>query len=177
MSFADFTISPATDAIGAQIASLISNIFKDYENCPFLEEEFHELKAVGNHYRSMGGEIWVAQSPDDQVLGCLAVVPTMVEGTFEIFKVYVCRQARGTGLAQALYDTGLHWSQQRGLRSFRLWADTRFLSGHRFYEKLGFTKQPVIRYLGDAAQSWEFLFLCAAPEPLSKAHLEHQHSQ
>ncbi|MFK8032542.1 MAG: GNAT family N-acetyltransferase [Hyphomicrobiales bacterium] len=164
-----YSIRPATDADGTEIAALIAGVFGEYENCPFVDDEFPELKAVGGHYRKTGGEIWVANSDNGSVFGCLALVPSCVEGMFELFKVYVAKEARGTGLAQSLLDTGLLWGQARGLNSLRLWTDTRFASGHRFYEKLGFTKQPVIRYLGDAAESWEYLYLCNNPDLATKA--------
>lgn len=171
-----YSIRPATDANDAEIALLIANVFRDYENCPFVDEEFSELNAVGSHYRNMGGDIWVATNDSGSVLGCLALVPSCVEGTFELFKVYVAKEARGKGLAQSLYDTGLSWGYARGLKSLRLWTDTRFVSGHRFYEKLGFTKQPVIRYLGDAAESWEYLYLCNNPIPATKAPFDRYNS-
>ena len=45
-----------------------------------------------------------------------------------------------------------------GAREIVLWSDTRFERGHRFYEKLGFVREPVERYLADASESWEFFF-------------------
>lgn len=172
MTISAFSISPATDESGAQIAALIADVFSEYDNCPFIAEEFAELTSVSTHYRASGGEIWVATDDNGTITGCLALVPTALDGTFEIFKVYVARAARGSGLAQKLYDTGLQWGKERGLQQLRLWTDTRFASGHRFYEKLGFTKQPVIRYLGDAAESWEYLYLCNTPTLATKASLD-----
>lgn len=171
MTGSDYLICPATDASGSQIAVLIATVFNDYENCPFVDVEFPELKSVSSHYRKTGGEIWVATNTHGDVVGCLALVPTGASGVFEIFKVYVSKEARGTGLAQDLFNTGLNWGRQNGLQTLRLWTDTRFASGHRFYEKLGFTKQPVIRYLGDVAESWEFLYVCNNPVLAAKAYL------
>ena len=52
---------------------------------------------------------------------------------------------------------------QRDGRTLKLWTDTRFLSGHRFYEKLGFVRQPVVRFLADATDCWEFAYRLDLP--------------
>ncbi len=174
----NFKIKTADDESGAGLAKLIASVYSEYEGCPFVDDEVRELDAVSTHYRRLGGEIWVARrtelagrtvSGPDEISGCLAIVPTYTPGVFELFKMYVAADARGTGLAQNLYGEALRWAGFRGLQSLRLWTDTRFASGHRFYEKLGFAKQPVVRYLGDAGQSWEYLYTCASPKPPSQA--------
>lgn len=168
-----FRIETAGDDSGAGLARLIATVYSEYEGCPFVDDEVRELDAVSTHYRRLGGEIWLARrvqisgrtaGETDEISGCLAIVPTAVTGVFELFKMYVAKEARGTGLAQNLYGEAVRWATARGLHSLRLWTDTRFASGHRFYEKLGFAKQPVVRYLGDAGQSWEYLYTCDTPK-------------
>lgn len=164
----NFVIETADDRSGRGLATLIAAVYSEYENCPFVEDELRELDAVSTHYRGLGGEIWVARAADASgkgtvIVGCLAIVPTRKPGVFELYKMYVAKSARGTGLAQELYAEALQWAGARDLKSLRLWTDTRFASGHRFYEKQGFAKQPVVRYLGDAGQSWEHLFVCNEP--------------
>nr|WP_306265141.1 GNAT family N-acetyltransferase [Pararhizobium sp. IMCC3301] len=164
-----FRIETASDAAGDGIATLIAAVFSEYEDCPFVESEFSELAAVSQYYHAVGGEIWIARgrtehsvadpADNDHIVGCLAIIPTRQAGVFELFKMYVAREARGTGLAQQLYGEAVGWAAARGMTTMRLWTDTRFASGHRFYEKSGFAKQPLIRYLGDAADSWEYLFV------------------
>lgn len=170
-----FHIETASDAAGRGIAALIAAVFSEYEDCPFVESEFSELAAVSQHYHALGGEIWIARCRPDQnvadpmdggrIVGCLAIVPTLQDGVFELFKMYVARTARGTGLAQRLYGEAERWAAARGMTTIRLWTDTRFAGGHRFYEKSGFAKQPLIRYLGDAADSWEYLFVSSPQAP------------
>ncbi len=164
-----YVIEPADDKSGPGLGSLIASVFKEYDGCPFVYDELRELDAVSTYYRSKGGEIWVAKRIDGParshlIIGCLAIVPTQIPGVFELFKMYVAQDTRGTGLAQKLYGEALLWARVKGLHTLRLWTDTRFASGHKFYEKLGFAKQPVVRYLGDAGQSWEYLFICNAPK-------------
>lgn len=93
----------------------------------------------------------------DRIIGCFAICPRDRQGWFELLKVYVAREARGQAIAQALFTRSVAWAEQTGsLKGLALWTDTRFTRGHRFYEKLGFERMPVIRFLNDAAQSLEF---------------------
>lgn len=151
------TIRPATDADGPALAALIAATFAEYPGCLFVDDEFPELKAPASHYGRQGGLLLVAES-DGVLVGSLAAVMTGVPGTGELFKVYARADQRGSGLAQRLYGEGESFLRERGARDIVLWSDTRFLRGHRFYEKLGFVRQPVERYLADASASWEFSF-------------------
>lgn len=151
------TIRPASDADGPALAGLIARIFCEYPGCLFLEAEFPELMAPASHYEQRGGRLFVADGKHGLV-GSLAAVMTGVPGRAELFKVYVAAEARGTGLAQRLFAAGRDLVRARGAREIVLWSDTRFLRGHRFYEKLGFSREPVMRYLADASASWEYAF-------------------
>lgn len=150
-------IRPATDADGPALADLIATTFAEYPGCLFLDEEFPELKAPASHYARQGGLLVVAEE-EGRLVGSLAAVMTGVPGRGELFKVYASAARRGTGLAQRLYGEGEAFLRAAGAREIVLWSDTRFLRGHRFYEKLGFVRQPVERYLADASASWEFFF-------------------
>lgn len=151
------TIRPATDADGASLAALIAASFAEYPGCLFIEAEFPELRAPASHYDSRGGRLFVAEE-EGRLVGSLAAVMTPVEGTAELFKVYASAETRGTGLAQRLYARGEALVLAQGAREIVLWSDTRFQRGHRFYEKLGFVREPVERYLADASATWEYFF-------------------
>lgn len=151
------TIRPATDADGAPLAALIATTFAEYPGCLFIEAEFPELKAPASHYERAGGRLFVAED-GGRLVGSLAAVMSPVPGTAELFKVYAAAETRGTGLAQRLYAEGEALARSGGAREIVLWSDTRFARGHRFYEKLGFVREPVERYLADASASWEFHF-------------------
>jgi putative acetyltransferase len=151
------TLRPATDHDGPALAALIAATFAEYPGCLFLDDEFPELKAPASHYERAGGRLFVAED-GGRLVGSLAAVMTPVAGTGELFKVYAAAAARGTGLAQRLYSEGEAFLRQRGAREIVLWSDTRFARGHHFYEKLGFGREPVERYLADASASWEFFF-------------------
>lgn len=151
-------IRDAVDADGPSVAALIASVFAEYEGCPFVGEEFPELLAPATHYESRDGRLLVAET-GGRVAGSLAVFRVDGGTVFELGKVYVDRDLRGTGLAQALYDRAVRHAQAAGGTGFRLWTDTRFRSGHRFYEKLGFRRLPVVRYLADATRAWEYAYV------------------
>ncbi|MCZ0737996.1 GNAT family N-acetyltransferase [Phreatobacter sp. AB_2022a] len=150
-------IRPATDADGAALAALIARIFAEYPGCRFVDAEFPELKAPASHYRAQGGQLFIAEDAG-RLVGSLAATMTRSPGTAELFKVYVAADQRGSGLAQRLFAEGEALVRGAGARTIVLWSDTRFARGHAFYEKLGFARQPVSRYLADASATWEFCF-------------------
>ncbi len=154
---ASLMLTSGTDADGHSMAALISRIFDDYENCPFVPEEFPELAAPATYYTGKGGSLWVIKDATTHtVAGSIAIAPTHQAGEAELFKVYLAHQWRGTGLAQTLLSTALDWARNAKCHSVVLWTDTRFVSGHRFYEKQGFVRLPGIRALHDAASTFEF---------------------
>ena len=157
-------IRPAVDADGAGIARLIAAVFGEYDGCPFVLAEFPELAAPASHYEKRGGRLFVAEQ-DGTIVGSFAVSSPDGDGVFEINKVYLDRDQRGSGLAHRLYDTAIDEVTRRGGQTLKLWTDTRFLSGHRFYEKLGFVRQPVVRFLADATDGWEFAYRLELPQP------------
>jgi len=154
---ASLMLTPGSDADGQGMAALIARIFADYENCPFVPEEFPELQSPATYYKRKGGMLWVVKDTSSQsVVGSIAITPTHQSGEAELFKVYLAHQWRGTGLAQTLLTTAFNWARNAKLHSVVLWTDTRFIAGHHFYEKQGFVRVPGIRALHDAASTFEF---------------------
>lgn len=156
-------IRPARDDDGDAIAALIADVFADYEDCPFVRAEFPELAAPASHYAGRGGGAWVLEDDAGAVVGSFALSRT-AGAVFEIHKVYLARPWRGQGWAGRLCEAGIAAARAAGARRLRLWTDTRFLEGHRFYERRGFVRQPVVRYLADATRAWEFAYTRSVDE-------------
>ncbi len=147
----------ARDGDGPGIRKLIAGVFAEYPDLVFLDEEFPELAAPASHYRNLGGRLWVLDEAST-IVGSVAVASTDRPGEDELCKLYLCREMRGSGLADILLSQALTFARNRGRRTMVLWSDTRFLSGHRFYEKNGFVRGPEERELGDASKSREYVF-------------------
>jgi putative acetyltransferase len=95
---------------------------------------------------------------DGRILASVAITPVRSQGACEITKVYLEAGLRGTGAGEALMTLAAARAQAMGLPDLVLWSDTRFARAHRFYERLGFRRIPVIRYLSDVSASWEHRF-------------------
>ena len=145
------------DEDGPGLALLISGVFAEYPDIVFLDKEFPELAAPATHFRDRGGKLWVLDE-SGTIVGSIAVAPSGETGVNELFKFYLVRDKRGSGLAGVLLGQALQFAERRGSRAMLLWSDTRFLSGHRFYEKNGFVRAPGERALHDASNSREYLF-------------------
>lgn len=154
-------IRPARDEDGAAIAHLIASIFAEYDGCLFAADEFPELAAPASHYDKRGGYLQVAEAGDGsgQIVGCCAVLRTTLPDRFELSKVYVHKELRGSGLAQTLVGAAKTFAVDAGGKVLELFTDTRFLGAHRFYRKLGFIQIAGERYLADVSSSWEFHFV------------------
>lgn len=155
----DFALSlrPARDDDGPALAQLIAACFAEYEGCLYASAEFPELAAPASHYVGRGGFLRVA-TEGERLVGSLAAVPVPEQGAVEVSKVYLAAALRGRGGAQRLMAEAESFAAALGARRLVLWSDTRFARAHRFYEKLGFTPQPVTRYLADVSRTWEFRY-------------------
>jgi putative acetyltransferase len=155
---AGMILRPGRDSDGPSVASLIAAIFAEYEDCPFVPDEFPELAAPATHFERHGGRLWVVQDEAGAIIGTIAVARRHREGEMELFKVYVAHGHRGRGLARLMLDEALALARAAGARRVVLWSDTRFHDGHRFYLRNGFRQLPGIRALHDLGRSMEFGF-------------------
>jgi putative acetyltransferase len=151
------SLRPATNADGAGLARLIAACFAEYEGCLYEPAEFPELIAPASHYASRGAELWVMREAD-RILGSVAITPVASQRACEITKLYLAAELRGSGAGAALMAHASARAAALGWPDMVLWSDTRFARAHRFYERLGFAKRPVIRYLADVSASWEYRY-------------------
>lgn len=151
-------IRPARDDDSGPLSALIAASFAEYPGCLFVEDELLELRRPASYFAAKGGLLWIVDGPDGRMAGSLGVVPVPEQNAVELAKVYVDSTLRGSGLAQALFAKAMDFAEQGGFTEIVLWSDSRFTRGHRFYEKLGFTRWPGERYLGDVSESWEYHF-------------------
>jgi putative acetyltransferase len=71
-----------------------------------------------------------------QALGCAGVA--LFRDFAEVKRMYVCPQARGQGIADALMDRLAQVARQAGLAVLKLETGDRQLAAIRFYARLGF---------------------------------------
>jgi putative acetyltransferase len=151
-------IRDARDSDGGEIARLIAACFAEYPGCIFDMAEFPELAAPATHFAGRGGRLWVAISPENEVVGSIAATPVQGSHTVELTKMYAAVSWRGAGLAQALYDRLEAFADDLGADEIMLWSDVLFTRAHAFYGRLGFVRQAGTRLLADISNTKEFQF-------------------
>lgn len=157
-------LRPVEDADGEAIAALIAACFAEYPGCLFSWDEFPELRAPASWAAGRGTRMWVIDGKDAAIDGCICATPDG-QGAMELHKFYLARRLRGSGLAQELAALVFGRARETGARSIFLWTDTRFTRAHRFYEKLGFVRQPQTRLLGDLSDTAEFFYTLQLAAP------------
>lgn len=154
-------IRPLSDADGDGLARLIARVWAEYPGCVFDRAvEFPELDAPATHFQRAGGAGWVlVQEGAATLLGSVATAPKAgVPGAWELHKLYLDAELRGTGWAQRLIALAEDFARSRGADAMHLWSDTRFAAAHRFYAKQGYRQMPGDRVLDDLSRSREYAF-------------------
>ena len=152
-------LRPGRDADADGFIRLIGDCWSEYPGCVMdVDGEVPELRALATYFAEAGGALWAAER-DGRVIGMAATRPMGQDAAYEICKVYVAKDARGTGLAHDLLAAAEAHARAAGAQRLVLWTDTRFEAAHRFYEKRGFVRQGPIRVLHDLSNSLEFRYV------------------
>lgn len=149
---------PVLDSDADDLFRLIEHCYTGYQGV-FVERD--GIDADLNNYASelaqLGGR--------GLVIGNAAGVIALVSGApvnserYQLKKLYVHEEQRGSGLAKELVADVETWATQHGSKTLELWSDTRFKRAHRFYEREGFVRQADTRALNDLSNSIEYKFV------------------
>jgi putative acetyltransferase len=90
-------------------------------------------------FRTPGSFYYVA-TIDEVVVGGCGIFPTdnLPEGTCELVKLYVSKEARGTGLGKQLMEISLSWAKENGYTQVYLESMPELTKAVSIYEKVGF---------------------------------------
>lgn len=144
-----------TDADAPHFIRLIGEAWAEFPGVVFdVDGELPELRALASHFAGRGGRLWL----DEGHRGMVATRPLREDGAWEICRLYVAAEARGTGLAHRLLDAAEAHARAEGAERLVLWTDTRFEAAHAFYEKRGYLRAGAIRILDDLSKSLEFRY-------------------
>lgn len=77
---------------------------------------------------------------DEKVVGGCGIFPTdnLPDGTCELVKLYVAKEARGTGLGKQLMEISLSWAKENGYTQVYLESMPELAKAVSIYEKVGF---------------------------------------
>ncbi|HKR01073.1 MAG TPA: GNAT family N-acetyltransferase [Pyrinomonadaceae bacterium] len=136
------------------ILALIGEIYREYDCVLAAEAEERHLLEPGPYFRSRGGEFWVVEE-GGRVLATVAVMLHDDDG--ELKSLYVHSSLRRQGWGERLTQLAIDYARSSGKRKMVLWSDTRFLSAHRLYRRMGF-QECGVRELNDSNNSVEYGF-------------------
>ncbi len=88
------------------------------------------------------GSIYFVALLDGQIIGGAGIYPTenLPEGTCELVKLYLHKDARGTGLGKKLLLTAMDWAKQNGYHQVYLESMPELSKAVAIYEKVGFER-------------------------------------
>ena len=100
-------------------------------------------------FRTPGSFYYVA-TIDEVVVGGCGIFPTdnLPDGTCELVKLYVSKEARGTGLGKQLMEISLSWAKENGYTKVYLESMPELAKAVSIYEKVGF--KPLENPLGNS---------------------------
>ena len=166
-------IRPGRDEDGDAFIALIGACWAEYPGCVLdVDGEVAELRALASHFRTRGGALWAAEAdgalvgmvaiapcPRERFVGMVAIAPYPRErAVWELSRLYVAADRRGTGLAGRLLARAEADAVASGAERLVLWSDTRFTRAHRFYEKHAWWPTGERRVLADLSRSVEHRF-------------------
>ena len=130
-----FVIAPFREGLEAQVLALILPIQQGEFGVAITAADQPDLGRIPDVYQWGRGGFWVGLQ-GDRVVGTLGLIDFGSGGALR--KMFLAREQRGSGLAQALFDTLL--AQARGLGLPGIWLGTlgHMTAAHRFYERNGF---------------------------------------
>ena len=88
----------------------------------------------------MPGSYYYVATIDEKVVGGCGIFPTenLPDGTCELVKLYVAKEARGTGLGKHLMEKSMNWAKENGYTQVYLESMPELSKAVSIYEKVGF---------------------------------------
>jgi GNAT superfamily N-acetyltransferase len=132
-----FRIQAFQPGLEAQVLDLILPIQQQEFGVSITAADQPDLARIPQVYQSGRGGFWVGLE-GDEVVGTLGLIDFGGGGALR--KMFLRRDQRGSGLAQALLDTLLDHARTRGLPGLWLGTLPHMGAAHRFYERNGFRR-------------------------------------
>lgn len=132
-----FRIAPFAPGQEEQVIGLILPIQQREFGVPITAADQPDLAAIPEVYQKGRGGFWLGLV-GDEVAGSIGLIDFGSGGALR--KMFLRKDQRGSGLAQALLDTLLKHAGEAGLPSICLGTLSHMHAAHRFYERNGFTR-------------------------------------
>ena len=132
-----FRIEPFRPGMEAQVVALILPIQQQEFRVPITAADQPDLAAIPEVYQTGRGGFWVGLE-DEAVVGSIGLIDFGGGGALR--KMFLRKDQRGSGLAQALLDTLIVHAKAQGLPALWLGTLPHMHAAHRFYARNGFTR-------------------------------------
>lgn len=132
-----FRIEPFRPGLEAQVTGLILPIQQQEFGVAITAADQPDLAAIPAVYQRGRGGFWVGLE-GEAVVGTIGLIDFGGGGALR--KMFLRKDQRGSGLAQALLDTLLAHAAAGGLEGLWLGTLSHMGAAHRFYERNGFAR-------------------------------------
>ena len=133
-------IRPIEPGDNVELARVIRAALKEFgANKPGTVYFDPTTDALYELFRTPGSYYFVA-TIDQKLVGGCGIFPTdnLPEGTCELVKLYVAKEARGTGLGKQLMEKSMSWAKSNGYTQVYLESMPELTKAVSIYEKVGF---------------------------------------
>lgn len=145
------TLRHARDADAEAIVALVSKVWSEYPGKTLVAgNDMPELLRPASAYARSGGRFWVVEA-NGEIIGTIALTPSVEPGVVELQKLYVARGMRKNGLGTFLCQLVEREARERGAHAVELWSDIKLLDAHRRYERLGYQRGEALKTYNDTS--------------------------
>jgi putative acetyltransferase len=157
-------LRPACNYDGGEIAALIDRVYREHGDRLAARRGDRDLLTIEESFWAKNGAFVLLEAAHErsnagEIIGTAAMMPLPCAGAATLRRFYVAPQHRGRGAGKTLIRWALSWAKLRGYERLEFWSDSRFASGHRFFERIGLRRIPEERDMHDGVISYrEVLF-------------------
>jgi N-acetylglutamate synthase-like GNAT family acetyltransferase len=143
----------ARDDDADAIITLVSQVWSEYPGKTLVAAtDMPELLKPASAYARANGRFWVVEA-NGQIIGTIALMPSVESGVVELQKLYVARGMRKNGLGSFLCYLVEREARERGAHAVELWSDVKLLDAHRRYERLGYERGTALKAYNDTSST------------------------
>ena len=128
---------------------LAVQLFKEYAEEIGIDLEFQnfqkELNDLKQQYSKPEGALWIAYNESHNAVGCVAI-RKLEDTVCELKRMYIRKEARGTGLGKQLMTTSIEKAIELGYEKMRLDTLATMLPAIGLYKSVGFYEIESYRY-------------------------------
>lgn len=165
-------LRPACDFDAGEIASLIDRVYREHGDRLASRRGDRDLLTIEESYWLKSGAFVVLEAEHErsnagEIIGTAAMMPLPCVGAGALRRFYVSPQYRNGGAGKVLMRWALAWAKLRGFGRLEFWSDSRFASGHRFFERIGLERLPEEREMEDGVIPYREVLFCGSVERIA----------